>query len=67
LHSEELHKLYTSPNIVRVIRSRKIRWEKHVAHMESMIIHTNFLSEILKRRDHLEYLGIDGRITLGWI
>jgi hypothetical protein len=26
LHNEELHKLYTSPNIIRVIKSRRMRW-----------------------------------------
>jgi hypothetical protein len=28
-----LHSLYSSPNIVRVIKSRKMRWERHVARM----------------------------------
>ena len=33
LHNEELHDLYCSPNIVRVIKSRRMRWAGHVAHM----------------------------------
>jgi len=33
LHNEELNDLYSSPNIIRVIKSRKIRWAGHVAHM----------------------------------
>jgi hypothetical protein len=33
LHNEELHNLYTSPNIVRMIKSRKMRWAGHVARM----------------------------------
>jgi hypothetical protein len=33
LHNEELNDLYSSPNIVRVIKSRKIRWAGHVARM----------------------------------
>jgi hypothetical protein len=33
LHNDELHNLYSSPNIVRVIKSRWIRWVGHVAHM----------------------------------
>jgi len=33
LHSEELNDLYCSPNIVRVIKSRRMRWAGHVAHM----------------------------------
>jgi hypothetical protein len=36
LHNEELHNLYTSPNIIRMIKSRKIRWSGHVARMEEM-------------------------------
>jgi hypothetical protein len=31
LHNDELHSLYSSPNIVRVIKSRKMRWAGHVA------------------------------------
>jgi hypothetical protein len=36
LHDEDLHKLYASPNIVRVIKPRRIRWAGHVARMEQM-------------------------------
>ena len=31
--NEELHDLYCSPNIFRVIKLRKLRWVEHVAHM----------------------------------
>ena len=33
LHNEELNVLYSSPTIVRVIKSRRIRWAGHVARM----------------------------------
>jgi hypothetical protein len=33
LHNDELHSLYSSPNIVRGIKSRKMRWAGHVACM----------------------------------
>jgi len=33
LHKEELNDLYSSPNIVRVIKSRRMRWAGHMAHM----------------------------------
>ena len=33
-HNEELNDLYSSPNIVRVIKSRRMRWAGHVARME---------------------------------
>ena len=34
LHNEELNDLYCSPNIVRVIKSRRLRWAGHVERME---------------------------------
>ena len=34
LHSEELNDLYSSPNIERVIKSRRMRWAGHVARMD---------------------------------
>jgi hypothetical protein len=33
LHNEELNDLYSLPNIVRVVKSRRMRWAGHVAHM----------------------------------
>jgi hypothetical protein len=33
LHNDELHSLYSSLNVVRVIKSRRMRWAGHVAHM----------------------------------
>jgi len=33
MHNEELNDLYSSPNIVRVIKSRRLRWAGHVARM----------------------------------
>jgi hypothetical protein len=33
LHNQEVHDLYSSPTIVRVIKSRRMRWEGHVAWM----------------------------------
>ena len=34
LHNEELHSLYPSPNIVRVIKTRRLSWAGHVVRME---------------------------------
>jgi hypothetical protein len=34
LHSEELHNLYSSPDIIRQVKSRRMRWAGHVACME---------------------------------
>jgi hypothetical protein len=33
LHNEELHNLYCSPNIIRMVKSRRMRWAGHVARM----------------------------------
>jgi hypothetical protein len=33
LHNEELHSLYSSPSIIRLIKSRRMRWTGHVARM----------------------------------
>jgi len=42
LHIEELNDLYFSPNIVRVIKSRKKRWAGHVARMGRGEVYTRF-------------------------
>jgi hypothetical protein len=34
LHNEELYDLYSSPSIIRIIKSRRMRWVGHVARME---------------------------------
>jgi hypothetical protein len=33
LHNEELHDLYSSPNIIRIMKARRMRWAGHVARM----------------------------------
>jgi hypothetical protein len=43
LKYEELHNLYTSPNIIVMIKSRKIRWARHLAHMGRKGVHIKFL------------------------
>jgi hypothetical protein len=34
LHNGELHNLHTSPSIIRIIKSRRIRWTGHLARIE---------------------------------
>jgi hypothetical protein len=36
LRIEELHNLYASPNIIMVIKSRRLRWARHIECMEGM-------------------------------
>jgi hypothetical protein len=42
LHNEKLNDLYSSPNIIRVIKSRRMGWAGHVAHMGEKEVHTGF-------------------------
>jgi hypothetical protein len=51
LHNE-LNDLYSSPNIVRVIKSRRIRWAVHVARMQGGEAYMGFWSGNLRERDH---------------
>ena len=67
LHNEELNDLYSSPNIVRVIKSRRMRWAGHVARMseERGCIGSWWGSR--REGDHWGDIGVDGWIILGWI
>ena len=66
LHSEELKGLYSSPNIVRVIKSRRMGWVEHVARMGEGIGVYRVLVVKPEGRDHCGDQGVDGRIILGW-
>jgi hypothetical protein len=35
-HYEELHNLHSSPNVIRMVKSRRMRWEGHIASMGEM-------------------------------
>jgi hypothetical protein len=52
LHNEELHNLYSSPSIIRVIKSRRMRWAGHVARLGRRGMHKGYWWEIQKERDH---------------
>jgi hypothetical protein len=63
LHNEELHNLYSSPNIIRQIKSRRMRWAGHVARMrEERKVYMVVVSQ--KERDPSEDKGVDGRMGL---
>jgi hypothetical protein len=61
LHNEELHVMYSSSNVIPVIKLETIRWAGHVARMGR--------GEVLTgrnpgERNHLEDLGVDDRIII---
>ena len=61
LHNEELNDIYCSPNIVRVIKSRRVRWAGHVARMGERRGIYRVLMGNLTQRDHLGDPGVDGK------
>ena len=67
LHNEELSDLYSLPNIVQVVKSRRMRWAGHVARMgEERGVHRVMVGN-LRERDHWGDQDADGRIILRWI
>ena len=66
LHNEN-DDLYSSPNIVRVMKSRRMGWAGHVAPMEEGIDAYRILVGNRRERDHWGDLGVNGRIILRWI
>jgi len=67
LYNDELHKFYASPNIIRVLKSRRVRWEGQAARIGDMRNAYNIMVRKPKGRVHLEDIGIDGKIMLVWI
>jgi hypothetical protein len=65
-YHDELHSLYSLPNIVRVIKSMRMRWAGHVPQWGREEVFTGFGLGGPKSRDHWEDLGLCGRITLRW-
>jgi hypothetical protein len=52
LHNKELHNLYSSPSVIRMIKSRMMRWAGHVARMGRRGILIRLWWESQKGRDH---------------
>jgi hypothetical protein len=66
LHNNEFHSLYSTPNIVKVIKARRMRWAVHVTCIGEGRGVYSILVGRPKGKDHWEDLGIGGRITLRW-
>jgi hypothetical protein len=60
LHNEELHNLYSSPSIIRIIKSRRMTWAGHVARMGRRGMHIGYWWESQKEREHWEEQDVDG-------
>ena len=64
LHNEELNNLYSSPNIVWVIKSRRMRWRGHVARVgEGRGVYRVLVGKP-EGRNHWGDPGVDGRIKI---
>jgi hypothetical protein len=62
LHSGELHDLYSSPDIIRQMKSRRMRWAGHVACMgEGRNLYRVLLGNS-REIGNLKYQGLDGRM-----
>jgi hypothetical protein len=62
LHNEELHNLYSSPDIIRQVKSRRMRWAGHVARMgEERKVYKVLVGKLEGKR-RSEDQGVDGRM-----
>jgi hypothetical protein len=67
LHNEEPHDLYSSSDIIRVIKTKMMRWAGYVERLGEMKNAYKLYLESLKGGDHSEDTGVDGSIILKWI
>jgi hypothetical protein len=63
-YNKKLNDLYSSPNIVRVIKSRRMRWAVYVARMGRREACIGYWWGNLRERDHWGEPSVDGRIIL---
>jgi hypothetical protein len=52
LHNEELHDLYSSPSIIRIIKPRRMRWAGHVVQMVKREMRIGYWWESQREIDH---------------
>jgi hypothetical protein len=66
LRNDELYDLYSSPNVIRVIKLRRMRLQGQAEGMGERRAAYRDLVGHLSYADHLEGLGVDGRTILKW-
>jgi len=64
IHNEELNDIQCSPNVIRVVKLRRMRTEGHVARMGKRGGVYRVLVGNLWKRDDLENSGVEGRIII---
>jgi hypothetical protein len=64
LHNEELRNSYSSLNIIRMIKSRRMRWAGHIARRGAKRNSYRILVESQKERDQKEEQDVGGRTIL---
>jgi hypothetical protein len=67
LHNEELHNLYSLSSIIRMLKSRRMRWTGHVARMRESKMHIRYWWESQKERDYYEDQYVGWWRILKWI
>jgi hypothetical protein len=67
LHNEDLHVLYSPPNIIRQMKSRRMGWAGHVARIGMKRKVYKVLAGTPEGKKHLEDQNVDGRMGLEWI
>jgi hypothetical protein len=67
LHKEELHNFYSSPSIIKMIKSRTMRWVGHVARKLRRGMHVGYWWESHLERDHEKDENLGGCTILKWI
>jgi hypothetical protein len=67
MHIKDHHSFYSSPNTIRIIKSKWVRQAGLVAHLREMRNAYNIWLQSLKVTDHPEDLIIDDSIMLKWI
>jgi hypothetical protein len=67
LHNEELHNLYSSPSIIRMMKPRRMRWAVLVARMGRKEMHIGYWWESQMERDHWGNQNVSEWTILKWI